>query len=110
MRKAAGYGFEHIGENSFFADGYIVVRNLISQDELQTLRRHYEDLVLGRVANFPQEYISVHDVEGRADFGLARTESELEAPTNAAVPRFILRAKKPLSHSASIRLQTRSMP
>ena len=64
----------------FFADGYIVVRNLISQDELQTLRRDYEDLALGRVADFPEEYISVRDVEGRADFGLARTEGEMEAP------------------------------
>ena len=64
----------------FFADGYIVVRNLISQEELQTLRRDYEDLALGRVADFPEEYISVRDVEGRADFGLARTEGELEAP------------------------------
>ena len=61
----------------FFADGYIVVRNLISQDGLQTLRWHYENLVLGRVAGFPQEYISVRDVEGRANFGLARTESGL---------------------------------
>ncbi len=65
----------------FFEDGYIVVKNLISQDELQNLRRHYEDIVLGRVPDFPQRHISIRDVGGRADFGRAQKEGEPEAPT-----------------------------
>ena len=104
------------GKTRFFADGYIVVRNLIFQDELQTLRWHYENLVLGRVADFPQYYISIRDVESRANFGLARTESEPELPVpqgsahDGAILTFIPRAKKPSPHSAASRFQTRLMP
>lgn len=64
----------------FFEDGYLVVRSLITPEELATLRQHYEDLVLGRVPAFPQRHISVRAVEGRADYGQARPVQTLEAP------------------------------
>ena len=55
----------------FFEDGYIVVENLITEHDLEKLRRHYEYLVLGRVPEYPQRQVSMRDVEGRPDFGNA---------------------------------------
>ncbi len=68
-------------KDRFFADGYIVVKNLITQDELESLRNHYEDIILGRVPNFPQHQISLREVEGRAAFGRAAPNAEPETPT-----------------------------
>ena len=45
----------------FFQDGYIVIKNLISLDELETLREHYAKLVLGGVPDFPKRHISRHN-------------------------------------------------
>ena len=67
-------------KSRFFHDGYIVVESLITPAELETLREHYEDLVLGRAPNFPQRHISVRDVEGRAGYGQARQVQTLEKP------------------------------
>ena len=67
-------------KNQFFEDGYIVVKNLITQDEVETLRRHYQDIVLGHIPDFPQHHISLREVEGRADYGQASPTSEPEPP------------------------------
>ena len=72
----------------FFADGYIVVRNLISQDELQTLRRDYEDLALGRVADFPPEHISVRALYWVARLAASGTPSSRNATTNFSRARW----------------------
>ena len=56
-----------LGKNQksrFFKDGYIVVENLIDQDELTALRGHYKDIVLGHVPDFPKHYLSMLPVEG----------------------------------------------
>ena len=44
----------------FFEDGYIAVRELLTSQELETLRNHYADLALGRVPDFPEGNISHH--------------------------------------------------
>ena len=50
-------------KSRFFEDGYIVVRELLTADELETLRDHYADLALGRVPGFPEGNISHHTPE-----------------------------------------------
>ena len=45
----------------FFRDGYIVIKNLISPDELESLRERYAHLVLGRVPDFPERHVSRHN-------------------------------------------------
>ena len=51
-------GLNDAQKKLFFKDGYIVVKNLISPDELDTLREHYANLVLGGTPNFPERHIS----------------------------------------------------
>ena len=53
-------GFSEAQRKLFFRDGYIVIKNLISPDELETLREHYADLVSGRVPDFPERHVSRH--------------------------------------------------
>lgn len=65
-------GLSDAQKKLFFQDGYIVIKNLISPDELKTLREHYANLVLGRVPDFPERHIS------RQAPGQAQT---LEPPT-----------------------------
>lgn len=64
----------------FFEDGYIVVKDLITQDELETLCQHYEDIVLSRVPAFPEQNITIRDVEGRGEYGRAHGAQALEEP------------------------------
>ena len=45
-------------KTQFFQDGYIVIKELLTTDELETLRKHYANLVLGRVPDFPEGHIS----------------------------------------------------
>ena len=45
-------------KTQFFQDGYIVVKELLTTDELATLRKHYADLALGQVPDFPERNIS----------------------------------------------------
>ena len=47
-------------KNQFFQDGYIVVKELLTTDELETLRNHYADLALGRVPDYPEGNVSHH--------------------------------------------------
>ena len=54
-------GLSEAQRSLFFRDGYIVVKNLISPDELETLRDHYADLVLGGIPDFPDRHISRHN-------------------------------------------------
>ena len=54
-------GLNDAQKRLFFRDGYIVVKNLISPDELETLRKHYANLVLGGVPDFPERNISRHN-------------------------------------------------
>ena len=42
----------------FFKDGFIAVENLIGPGELAALQGHYADLVNGRIAAFPERYIT----------------------------------------------------
>ena len=48
-------------KRAFFEDGYVVVRELIDGDELETLCERYADLVLGRKPEFPERHISRHE-------------------------------------------------
>ena len=48
-------------KRAFFEDGYVVVRELIDGDELETRRERYADLVLGRAPEFPERHISRRD-------------------------------------------------
>ena len=48
-------------KRAFFEDGYVVVRELIDGDELETLRERYADLVIGRAPEFPERHISRRD-------------------------------------------------
>ena len=54
-------GLSEVQRNTFFRDGFIVIKNLISPDELETLRKHYANLVLGGVPDFPERHISRHN-------------------------------------------------
>ena len=54
-------GLSEAQRNLFFRDGYIVVKNLISPEEVETLREHYANLVLGGVPDFPERHISRHN-------------------------------------------------
>ena len=47
-------------KNQFFQDGYIVVKELLTTEELETLRNHYADLALGRVPDYPEGNVSHH--------------------------------------------------
>ena len=54
-------GLSEAQKNLFFRDGYIVIKNLISPDEIETLREHYANLVLGGVPDFPERHVSRHN-------------------------------------------------
>ena len=63
---------------SFFKDGYIVVRNLLSQPEIETLRQRYAALATGEVPGYPQKHVSVREVEGRASYGRSQGPRAME--------------------------------
>ena len=63
---------------SFFKDGYIVVRNLLSQPEIETLRQRYAALATGEVPGYPQKHVSVREVEGRANYGRSQGPRAME--------------------------------
>ena len=63
---------------AFFKDGYIIVRNLLNQDEVETLRERYAALATGNVPDYPHRHVSVRDVEGRASHGKAQGPREVE--------------------------------
>ncbi len=63
---------------AFFRDGYIVVRNLLSESEVEMLRERYQALVTGGVPNYPQKHVSVRNVEGKADYGRVQGTSGKE--------------------------------
>ena len=65
-------GLSETQRSAFFRDGYIVIKNLISPDELEILRENYANLVLGRVPDFPERHVSRHNPQ--------QTQT-LEAPT-----------------------------
>ena len=65
-------------KTAFFTDGYIVVKNLLSQDEIETLRERYAALVTGVVPAYPQRHISVRNIAGRADYGRVQVKSDNE--------------------------------
>ena len=44
----------------FFQDGYIVIKNLMTPDEIETLREHYATLALEDTPDFPQRHVSRH--------------------------------------------------
>lgn len=67
-------------KTAFFTDGYLVMRNLLTPEEIDTLREHYASLVTGGVPDYPQRHISVRDVEGRAEFGRVQGGSDKERP------------------------------
>lgn len=48
-------------KSAFFQEGYVIVRGLITGDEVKTLREHYSGLVLGRVPDFPDHHVSRRD-------------------------------------------------
>ena len=54
-------GLSETQRSAFFRDGYIVIKNLISPDELEILRENYANLVLGRVPDFPERHVSRHN-------------------------------------------------
>ncbi len=56
-------GLSEAQKSAFFQDGYVVIRNLISPDELTILREHYANLVLGGMPDFPERHISRHNPE-----------------------------------------------
>ena len=63
----------------FFREGYIVVRDLLTENELATLRERYTALVTGQVATYPSKHVSVREVEGRAAHGKAHRPPDREA-------------------------------
>ena len=65
-------------KTAFFKDGYIVVRNLLNQDEVETLRERYAALATGNVPDYPHRHVSVRDVEGRASHGRPQGPREVE--------------------------------
>lgn len=67
-------------KTAFFTDGYLVVRNLLAPEEIDTLRERYASLVTGGVPGYPQRHVSVRDVEGRAEFGRVQGGSDKEGP------------------------------
>jgi hypothetical protein len=67
---------------SFFSDGYIVVRNLLSAEEIKTLCSRYEALATGQVGEYPEEQVSIRDVHGRAPFGRVSAETAKEEPVS----------------------------
>ena len=54
-------GLSETQRSLFFRDGYIVIKNLICPDELEALREHYANLVLGGIPDFPERHISRHN-------------------------------------------------
>jgi hypothetical protein len=67
---------------SFFSDGYIVVRNLLSAEEIEILCGRYEALATGQVDGYPEEQVSIRDVQGRAPFGRVSAEAAKEEPVS----------------------------
>ncbi len=51
-------------QQSFFKNGYLIVKNLINQEELARLRHAYKDFVLGNVPDFPNKHLSMHPLAG----------------------------------------------
>ena len=98
-------GFSEAQRKLFFRDGYIVIKNLISPDELETLREHYADLVLGRVPDFPERYVSRHTPQ---------QVQTLEPPTphgerhNRRDTQVFQKAKTVTTRNVKHRLKTRS--
>ena len=66
-------------KSRFFKDGYIVVEELIDQDGLTDLRRHYKDIVLGNVADFPKKHLSILPLKGE--------QANTTPPLDTAVPQ-----------------------
>lgn len=65
-----------IEKGRFFKDGYIVVENLITEDELVSLRQYYEDIVLNRASEFPKDNIILRpQIDGEG-------ETHVEAATS----------------------------
>ena len=56
-----------IEKGRFFKDGYIVVENLITEDELVSLRHYYEDIVLNRASEFPKDNIILRPINGKEE-------------------------------------------
>ena len=56
-----------IEKGRFFKDGYIVVENLITEDELVSLRQYYEDIVLNRASEFPKDNIILRPINGKEE-------------------------------------------
>ena len=48
-------------KRAFFKDGYVVVKGLIDDDELVTLRDSYANLALGRSPGFPERHVIRHE-------------------------------------------------
>jgi len=67
---------------AFFTDGYLVVRNLLTPEEIERLRERYAALVTGSVTGFPQRHIAVRDVAGRADYGRPQHVEETAGATS----------------------------
>ena len=67
---------------AFFTDGYLVVRNLLTPEEIERLRERYAALVIGSVSGFPQRHIAVRDVAGRADYGRPQHVEETAGATS----------------------------
>jgi hypothetical protein len=73
-------------KTAFFKDGYIVVEDLLSRDQVDTLRQRYEVLVTGGVPDYPERHISSRDVVGRAAYGRASREQHRD-PAERHGPR-----------------------
>ena len=84
--------------NLFFRDGYIVIKNLISPDELATLREHYANLILGRVPDFPERHISRHNPEPGSNVGTTHTARGVSII--GAAPKFFQKVKRITKHNA----------
>ena len=65
-----------IEKGRFFKDGYIVVENLITEDELVSLRHYYEDIVLNRASEFPKDNIILRPINGKEEIPVEAATSQ----------------------------------
>ncbi|MBI2193165.1 MAG: phytanoyl-CoA dioxygenase family protein [Planctomycetes bacterium] len=50
-------------------DGYLVVRQVLTSNEVDLIRTRLEQIVLGTVSGIPADLVTVRDVPGRGSFG-----------------------------------------
>ena len=71
----------------YHQNGYIIVRNLVSQDEVEEIRQHTEDLMLRELGSRPTfGHILVRSLAFAGIESSIQTSSEVESRTLSSLP------------------------